>query len=304
MDFGRKLLITAAGMAAVAAPIVIGMTDAFPLRAQSKQTTQAFDVVSVKPYQGDGRDLRAPEFLPGGRFTSKAPLLMVIATAYNIPIQLAVRITGAPAWMNFTRNSVDGIYDIEATAPKGAIPEGLSPDAQADRYRLMLQALLADRFKLVIRRESKEMPVYVLAVGKGGPKLQKADIDEKDCPANPGGSGDGNIVCHRFNGGRGRGMHARAVNMSDLANFVQSWTDRPLIDRTGIEGLYHIETEPWQPMELASTPPAPGTKQDGVDLADLPTIFTVFERLGLKMEPQKGKVDMYVIEHIEKPAEN
>ena len=304
MDFGRKLLITAVGMAALAAPILIGMTNAFPLRAQS-QTTQAFEVVSVKPYQGDGRDLRAPEFLPGGRFTSKAPFVMVIATAYNIPVQLAgARITGAPSWMNFTRNSVDGIYDIEATAPKGAVPDGLSPEARADRYRLMLQALLADRFKLVIRRESKEMPVYVLAVGKGGPKLQKADIEEKDCPANPGGSGDGNIVCHRFNGGRGRGMHARAVNMSDLTNFVQSWTDRPLIDKTGIEGLYHIETEPWQPMELTSSSPAPGTKQDGVDLADLPTIFTVFERLGLKLEPQKGKVDMYVIEHIEKPAQN
>ena len=189
MDFGRKLLITAAGMAAVAAPIVIGMTDAFPLRGQSQQTTQTFEVVSVKPYQGDGRDLRPPEFLPGGRFTSKAPLVMVIATAYDIPIQVAAaRVTGAPSWMNFTRNSVDGIYDIEATAPKGAIPDGLSPDARADRYRLMLQALLADRFKLVIRRESKEMPVYALVVGKGGPKLQKADIEEKDCPANPGGS--------------------------------------------------------------------------------------------------------------------
>jgi uncharacterized protein (TIGR03435 family) len=304
MDLGRKLLLAAAGLAAVAAPIVIGMTHAFPLRAQSQL---AFEVASVKRYKGDGRDLRPPEFLPGGRFTSKAPLLMAIATAYDIPVQVAAaRITGVPSWMNFTRNSVDGIYDIEATAPKGAIPDGLSPEARTDRYRLMLQALLADRFKLVLRRESKEMPVYALVVGKGGPKLQKADIEEKDCPANPGGSvsGDGTIVCHRFNGGRGRGLHARAVNMSDLANWVQSWTDRPLIDKTGIQGLYHIETEPWQPMELGSSSPAPGTQQDGVDLRDLPTLFTVFERLGLKMESQKGQVETYVIDHIEKPAEN
>ena len=305
MDFGRKLLLAVAGVAAVAAPIIIGMTNAFPLRAQSPRTPRAFEVVSVKPYKGDGRDLRPPEFLPGGRFTSKAPLLMVIAAAYNIPVQVAAaRVTGAPSWMNFTRNSVDGIYDIEATAPKGAIPDGLSPDARSDRDRVMLQALLSDRFKLVIRREMKEMPVYALVVGKGGPKLQKADIEEKDCPENPGGSGDGTMVCHRFNGGRGRGLHARAVTMSDLASWVQSWTDRPLIDKTGIKGLYHIETEPWQPMELGSSAPAPGTKQDGVDLRDLPTIFTVFERLGLKMESQKGKVDTYVIDHIEKPTEN
>lgn len=302
MDFGRKLLLAVAGLAALAAPVIIGMTNAFPLRAQSKQ---AFEVVSVKPYKGDGRDLRAPEFLPGGRFTSKAPLLMVIATAYDVPVQVAAaRIIGAPSWMSFTRNSAEGIYDIEATAPKGSSFDGLSPEARSERYRLMLQALLADRFKLVIRRESKEMPVYAVVVGKGGPKLQKADIEEKDCPENPGGSGDGTIVCHRFNGGRGRGLHARAVNMSDLASWVQSWTDRPLIDKTGIKGLYHIETEPWQPMELGSSSPAPGTKQDGVDLRDLPTIFTVFERLGLKLESEKGNVDMFVIDHIEKPAAN
>jgi uncharacterized protein (TIGR03435 family) len=229
---------------------------------------------------------------------------MVIATAYNIPVQgPTARFTGFPSWLNF--NSLEGIYDIEATAPSGAIPDGLSPNARADRGRLMLQALLADRFKLVIRRETKEMPVYALVVGKGGPKLQKADIPENDCPESPAsGPADGNTVCHRFNGGRGRGLHARAVDMSDLVNFVQAWTDRPLFDKTGIKGLYHIETEPWQPMELPSSPPAPGTKQDGIDLADLPTLFTVFERLGLKMESQRENVDVYVIDHIEKPTEN
>jgi len=170
----------------------------------------------------------------------------------------------------------------------------------------MLQALLADRFKLVVHREMKEMPVYALVVGKGGPKLEKADIDEKNCPATPDGppTGDGTVVCHRFNGGRGRGMHARAVDMADLVSFVEAWTDRPLLDKTGIKGLYKIETTPWLPMEVATTPPPPGTKQDGADVSDLPTIFTVFERLGLKMEPQKDQVEFVVIDHIEKPTAN
>jgi len=79
----------------------------------------------------------------------------------------------------------------------------------------MLQALLADQFELVAHREMKELPVYALVVGKGGPKLEKADIDEKDCPTTPDGppTGDGTVVCHRFSGGRGRGLHARAVNL-------------------------------------------------------------------------------------------
>ena len=301
LTFGRKMLLAGVGMLAVTGPIAIGVV-APQMRAQSPQPPPAFEVVSIKPYTGDFIGKAGMQFLPSGRFISRAPLIMLIAAAYNVPLQGGgARLTGGPSWVS----SPEGAYEIEATAAKGAIPDGLSQNVLAERARLMLQALLADRFKLVIRRETKEMPVYALVVGKGGPKLQKADVEEKDCPESPANApADGTAVCHRFNGGRGRGMHARAVNMSDLANWVQSWTDRPLFDKTGIKGLYRIETEPWQPMELLSAPPAPGTKQDGVDLSDLPTIFTVFERLGLKMESQKGNVDVYVIEHIEKPTEN
>jgi len=213
------------------------------------------------------------------------------------------RISGAPSWLS--SNSAESIFEIEATAAKGSLPPGLPPHELVDRERLMLQALLADRFKLMIRRESKEMPIYSLVVGKGGPKLQKADIQEKDCPeSSEGGAAGASLTCHQFTGGRGRGLHGRAVDVSDLVSFVQNWTDRPLFDKTGVKGLYRIDTEPFQPMELSSTAPPPGTKQDGVDLADLPTLFTVFERLGLRMESQKGRVDTYVIEHIQKPAEN
>jgi len=303
LNFGRKMLLAGVGMLAVAGPVVIGI-GAPPMKAQSQQTPPAFEVVSIKPYTGDLRGKLGMQFLPGGRFISRGPLIVLIAAAYGVPFQGsgAARLTGGPSWVN----SPEGVYEIEATTAKGAIPEGLSPNALADRERLMLQAMLADRFKLMIRRETKEMPIYALVVGKGGPKLPKADIQEKDCPEAPPAtaSADGNTVCHRFNGGRGRGLHGRAVDMSDLVTFVQNWTDRPLFDKTGIKGLYHIETEPFQPMELGSSPPPPGTKQDGVDLRDLPTLFTVFERLGLRMESQKGNVDTYVIEHIEKPAEN
>jgi uncharacterized protein (TIGR03435 family) len=83
---------------------------------------------------------------------------------------------------------------------------------------------------------------------------------------------------------------------------VENWTDRPLLDKTGLTGLYKIETTGWQPMQVA--PFAPGQKQDGVEIADLPTIFTIFEKLGLKMESTKDKVDIYVIDHIEKPTPN
>jgi uncharacterized protein (TIGR03435 family) len=298
----RKLLLTAVGMVAAAGTITFGI-GARQARAQSPQTLPAFEVVSVKPYKSinprKGGDLRDPAFLPGGRFTSRAPLIMVIAAAYDVPFfGPAARLSGGPAWIN----SLDVVYDIEATSAKDAAPDALSGSVQADMGRKMLQTLLADRFKLVVRRETKETPVYVLTVGKDGPKLPKADIQEKDCPEAPPAtaSADGNKVCHRFDGGRGRGLRARAVDMSDLVNFVRGWIDRPLINETGLKGLYHIETGPWLPMELDSS----RKSVDGADVASLPTIFTVFERLGLKMVAQKRNVDRYVIDHVEKPAEN
>ncbi len=116
----------------------------------------------------------------------------------------------------------------------------------------MLQALLADRFKLGIHAVSTEMPVYALTMAKGGPKLEKADIEEKDCPeGQPEMTLGGPVTaCHVFNGGRGRGLHARAADMADLVGFVEGWTDRPLLDKTGIKGLYRFDTSGWLPMEV------------------------------------------------------
>lgn len=187
----------------------------------------------------------------------------------------------------------------------GAVPAGRSDKARRNRARLMLQTLLADRFKLAIHRETKEMPVYALVVSKSGPKLQKAAIEEKDCPDSSATSSPAPIVfCHDISGGRGRGIHGQAVDVSDLASFVENWTDRLLVDKTGLKGLYHIETTGWAQM-APGPPPSLGAKdEDGTDLADVPTILEVFERLGLKMEPQKGLADVYVIDHVEKPSEN
>jgi uncharacterized protein (TIGR03435 family) len=149
------------------------------------------------------------------------------------------------------------------------------------------------------------MPVYALVVAKGGPKLQTADIEERGCPdpdlsATP--PQDPNTFCHSVHGGPGGGLHARAADVPDLVSEVENWTDRPLLDKTGISGLYHIETTGWQPMQGA--PFAPGARLNGVAIDDLPTIFEMFEKLGLRMESQRDKVDVYVIDHVEKPSEN
>jgi len=87
-------------------------------------------------------------------------------------------------------------------------------------------------------------------------------------------------------------------------SFVENWTGRPLIDKTGIKGLYQFDTKGWLPVQ-PGPPPAAGAKaEDGTDMADVPTLFQVFDGLGLKMVSQKEKVEIYVIDHVERPSEN
>ncbi len=267
-----------------------------PVAAAQSTPPLSFEVASIKQHKADDRRPSPPQFLPGGRFTSGGvPLRFVIAVAWNVGIQ-SVRLTGGPAWIS----SMDGLYDIEARAPEGAVPAGLPSNVRDQRMKLMLQALLEDRFKLKVRRETKALPVYAVVVAKNGPKLEKAAIGEKDCPQVAAMG----VACHTIMGGRGRGLHGQAVSLSDVLSYVENWTDRPLVDQTSLHGLFKIETRGWR--ELQPGPqPAPGAKaEDGSDMADVPTLFEVFERLGLKLQAQKGTADIFVIEGVERPTEN
>ena len=281
------------------ARMVLGGIVIFSLAALAQEPTPPkFDVASVKQHApGDARRI-FPQFAPGGRFVAIAPVPVVISFAYGLPINPSERLKGLPDW---TR-SREAIYDIQAT---GVLPVSLPAKDRSERMKSMVRALLADRFKLQLHHEMKEMSVYALVVDKGGLKLEKADIQEENCPdLIVRDSGTSNVSCHSFLGGRGRGLRARAVNMPDLATAMESWTDRPLVDKTGINGLYRIETTPWISMQAGPTPPNDTKAEDGSNVSDLPTIFTVFKRMGLRMESQKSMVDVVVIDHIERPDEN
>jgi uncharacterized protein (TIGR03435 family) len=251
------------------------------------------EVTSIKPNTSSDRPQLT--FLPNGRLSLKnIPLAAMLATAYNVPLQ-SPRLKGLPGDMATAR------FDIEATTE--AFPPSLSETAQSARLRSLLQSILAERFKLVVRRETKPLPVYTITVAKNGPKLVPSKTTENTC-SNPPQSDAGGLGCHKFTGGRGRGAHGEAVTLEDLATFVSNWSDRPVIDRTGLAELYKIDTKPWLPMQ-PGPPPSEGAKgEDGSQLADLPTLFGVFDELGLKLNPQQAPLDVYNIEHIEKPDAN
>ncbi len=139
----------------------------------------------------------------------------------------------------------------------------------------MLQAILADRFKLVFHRETRERPIYALVIAKGGTKLS------------PGDDKNGNGMSW----GRGRiDVHAAPINR--FAFTLSDVLGREVVDRTGLTGKYDIKLT-WTPDELQESANA------------RPTLFTAIqEQLGLKLESTKGAVDAIVVDQVEKPTIN
>ena len=259
------------------------------------QTTPAFEVASVKL----DKTAHEPRFqvLPSGRVSVVGySLRMLIALSHNIPFQSpAERIFGGPDWVR------SETYDIEAIPGAGAFGTEMTPQARDEKIRLMLGRLLEDRFHLRIKQSTKEMPIYTVLVAKGGLKLQPSKLSENDCD-----SAEIRPPCHQLIGGQGRGLHAKAATVEDMAKFIEHWSDRPIIDRTGMTTLFEVDTVGWTPLTPRLPSPDAATSAEDQVIADPTrrTLFSIMDGLGLKLEPTKGLVSVYVIEDAERPAEN
>lgn len=254
----------------------------FPLIAAllSAQTRPSFEVASVRSAPKGCRSSASQ-----ARVSGCSTLEARIQIAYNLaafgPHRRQGRrlaILGAPDWVRMD------LYEINAKA---------SGDPPPDRmYGPMMQVLLEDRFKLKIRRETREMPVYILAIAKSGLKIkalkegscvppdlnQPLDDPSKEC-GYWSASAKPNIT-----------MDSRGETMSDFAADLSNWgSDRVVIDRTGLKALFNIHLE-FSMDDLSSSGPS---------------LFTALpEQLGLKLTAGKGPVEVLVIDHVEKPAAN
>jgi len=303
LSCGRKILLASAGIATLVAPLVIGIMGAPQVRAQQTDATPpvgtpAFEVASIKP--NDSKDFRVmpPQIRPGGSLAFRnMPVYLIVTQAYNLPFFSPQRVSGGPAWMTSER------FDIDAKPGAGAIPAGLSEAKRNEKVMLMIQLLLKERFKMKAHWETRQLPVYAITASKNGLKLRPAKVEKNDCPELS--SPERN--CHMFQGGQGQGVHGKTVNMSDLVNGLENFTDRPLIDRTDFKGLFDIDTEGWVPMR-SRLPPTPGTEPSAEDRAfadsSRPTLQQVLDKVGLRLDSTKGPVQVLVIDHIERPSEN
>jgi uncharacterized protein (TIGR03435 family) len=284
------------GLGSLAASGVVMVIGALMLSAAVRaQSTPRYDIVSIKPHAPADRTGELPHFLLSGEFKSvNVPLLGVIAFAYDVPLR-GPQLSGGPAWLR----TPESVFDIDAKSDSSAVT-GISGDERTRRLRGMLQGLLAEHFGLKLNRELREQPVYLLTVAKNGPKLEPSKLRTQDCDAD-------SAQCHTGGAGQGRGIHEKATTLQQLVIDVAGFADHPLLDRTGIKGLYDIDTDGWVPM-LPRPPRPPGTEPTAEDLAFAdparPTLYQIFDRLGLKMERSRAAADVITIESIEKPAGN
>ena len=261
---------------------------ALPAVAQSP----AFSAITITP--APSGDLRSPrlQVLPNGDLIASAvPLITLLSYAYDVPVNPSPRLSPLPDWTIRER------YDIEAKAPANAVPPGLPDSEVRSRAQQMIRALLADRFRLVMRADNKTMSVYALTVAAAGATLEKSPIAAKDCAVATGPD-----ACHSFAGGLGHPLNAKAIDMDDLAHYIANWTDLPVVNRTALNGLFTVHTEGWTPMRLP--PPPPNAAPAANPFAGLPTIFTVLGKLGLELKRQDEILPVYTAERIERPSVN
>jgi uncharacterized protein (TIGR03435 family) len=220
-----------------------------------------------------------------GRFTATNVTLksLIQYDAYGIP---GPRILGGPKWIDTTRFDVEAKMDDAEAAQLKALDRAKNNE----QTHAMFQQLLADRFKLAVHWETRELPVYALVAAKNGPKLQPT----KELNGGSGTSSNGSQTSRQLKI-TNQTVHELAEALTET---VSGELGRNVVDKTGIEGKYDFELK-WTPQTDAAPSADNGAPDSG------PSFFTAIqEQLGLKLESAKGPVRVLVIDHVEMPSEN
>ena len=288
----RKLLLLASGWMTIAAPITFAQAGAVPDVTASKPyvPTLAFDVASIR------ESAVADSYDVSGSFAPHSSSLRVtnfdamnlLSMAYGVRWD---QISGMPNW--------SAMFNIQAKSDSAADERlaRLSKGQERLEQQHMLQVLLADRFKLKVRWETREGPAYDLLLSKNGSKMQET----KDKPRSPDEikAWGGQPIPPLYQRGDSRvgfDLVAHGCSMSDIVETLAGQFGHPVIDKTGLTGKYDFILR-YHGTLLGDR------KADDMD--PVPTLDTAIQdQLGLKLKPTKGPVQILVIDHIEKPSEN
>jgi uncharacterized protein (TIGR03435 family) len=293
VSIGRKFLLAALGAVVLAAPLVFCQAQSLPAGAASPPSTVAadtppvaFDVASIKLEPSTPNHINI-----NVSFNTDSFIATGVTAKYLIELAYEVKdfqISGGPGWADSEKYAVNAKLDEETLA---ALKKLTSEQAFAQQ-RLMLQSLLAERFKLKLSHSSKELPTYALLVTRNGLKI-------KPSADSTGGRG--------FSSNKRGEVVGKGVLMSRFADWLSRELGRKVMDKTDLQGRYdftlHWVRERITPMPGSAADSAPQTATLPSDSG--PSIFTALqEQLGLKLESQKGPVEILVIDSIERPSEN
>ena len=231
-------------------------------------TPKTYEVVSIKPTDPDTQSGSTQDLPDGFRYLNMR-IEILVEGAYGIPN--GDHVIGMPSWAKSQG------YDITAKVDTATAEawKNLSTKERLKQEQPMLQAMLADRCKLKVHIETKELPAYDLVIAKGGLKIKEAPSDEKGTER----SSDGNLV-------------ARAMLIENLIYSIPA-DGRLIFDKTGLgEKKFDFDLK-WTP-------------ENRLNNGDSgPSLFTALEeQLGLKLVPSKAPGKILVIDHIEKPSPN
>jgi len=244
-----------------------------PLLIAAQNSSATFEVASVKP---SPTNRYVPAAVDPQRFRIVTTLSDAILWANDI-FDHNYKISGGPPWAHRDYYQIEG----KAHAP-----------ATTKELRAMLQTLLADRFKLRLHRESREMQVYALVVGNSGTKLQTS-MEACGVPSGSELQQDGCI-------GVGPGeFFARYATMDSIAATLSNMVDRPVVDQTGLADRYDFRMK-FDPSSVKGYDGQPADRPS----IDAPSIFVAIQDLGLKLEPRRAPVEILVIDAAEKPEPN
>ncbi len=290
----RSALLSAAGSLAIVAQCALGQVSAPAPQSQGAAVAlPAFEVASIRPSKADN-DLRNFMISPTRFRVENGTVTALIRFAYDIKSD--DQLPKEPRWIGSDKFDIDAkIADSQNDAMKR-----LAPEQKSDQYRLMVRSLLADRFKLEVRRQMKELPVLALVAAKNGPKPALAEVSPESrmqrFPTLSGGS-------------RGE-LRVGAASMALFTGWLSGMDDiggRLVIDETGLSGSYDF-TLRFTPDETRNAiSSGAGAVQGAASAQESPgvSILTALqEQLGLKLEPTRAKVEALVIDHIERPSEN
>ena len=304
----RKTTLTIAGSIAFAAPLMVGILHTSSIPAQTSASapvpataTPKFEVASVKSgdrrasgsagAKSDGGSGPSPGFevQPRRFVATNANLFTLVVKAYGLnsfrPMMrdTCILLSGGPDWIR--RDGFDVAAKMPGDSPHYTLMQ--FQNGQAPELQRMLQALLAERFRLRVHRENRQLPVFALTVGNKGPKFKKAEGSERPLVAfGPPAQVNGEDMVK---------LIVQNSSIQQLTDLLSAFMDRPVLNQTGLTDKYDFT------LAYGTNTDVPGT----MTAVTGPGLFTAFqEQAGLKLEATRGSVEVLIIDHVEKPSAN